>query len=128
MFDLITKAYALGPPPGGHGAETTASPLISFLPLVLIFAIFYFLLIRPQQKRAKQHRQFLENLKRGDEVMTSGGLIGRITGITDQVVTLEISDGTRVKVGKGHLIGPAPGKGSDGGDSSCSTGTCPLKK
>jgi len=124
MFDhllSVTTAYAMGAAPKAGAAGGTANPIISFLPLVLIFAIFYFLLIRPQQKRAKQHKQFLENLKRGDEVMTSGGLIGKITGITDQVVTLEVADNTRVKVVKAHLVGPAPGKG--GSTETCSTGS-----
>jgi preprotein translocase subunit YajC len=63
-----------------------------------IFAIFYFLMIRPQQKRQKQQRELLANLKKGDTVITGGGLIGRITGLTDSVLTLEVADRVRVKV------------------------------
>jgi preprotein translocase subunit YajC len=77
------------------------------VPLILMFAIFYFLLIRPQQKKQKAHRQLLGDLKKGDRVITSGGLYGRITGLTDTVVTLEISEKVRVKVGRGNIAGLA---------------------
>jgi preprotein translocase subunit YajC len=77
---------------------------MSLLPLVLLFVVFYFLLIRPQQKKAKQQRSFLENLKRGDSVVTSGGLCGKITGITDNMVTLEIAEKVRVRVLKGSIV------------------------
>lgn len=78
---------------------------MSFLPIILIFAIFYFLLIRPQQKRAKDHRALLSSLKVGDQVLTSGGIYGRVTGLRDDVITLEISDKVRVKVSRGHIAG-----------------------
>ena len=98
-------AYAMGTTPGGGGA----SSIMSFLPIILIFVVFYFLLIRPQQKKAKDHRTLLSNLKEGDQVMTSGGIYGRITGIRDDKVTLEISDKVRVKVNRGHISGVAKG-------------------
>jgi preprotein translocase subunit YajC len=88
-------AYAMGSQGGGGGQ---AGGLYTFLPLILLFAVFYFLLIRPQQKRAKQHRTFMENLKKGDTVITSGGLYGKITGITDEAITMEIAEKVRVKV------------------------------
>jgi len=92
-------AYAAnGAAPGGGG-------LVSFIPLILIFVIFYFLLIRPQQKKAKEHQVYLANLKKGDSVVTSGGLHGLITGITDTVVTLEIAENIRVKVSRQHILG-----------------------
>jgi len=94
-------AYAMGQQPGGGGG----SSLMSFLPIILIFVIFYFLLIRPQQKRTKDHRALLSNLKLGDQVLTSGGIYGRVTGLRDDVVTLEISDKVRVKVSRGHIAG-----------------------
>ena len=78
---------------------------MSFLPIILIFAIFYFLLIRPQQRRAKEHRTVLSNLKVGDQVLTNGGIYGRITGLRDDVLTIEISDKVRVKVSRGHVAG-----------------------
>ncbi len=95
----IAYAQAGGTPPAGPGG------LISFLPLILIFVVFYFLLIRPQQKKAKEHQAFLQSLKKGDTVVTSGGLHGRITGLTDTVVTLEIADNVRVKVSRAHILG-----------------------
>ncbi len=107
-MNLISTAFAMGPPP--QGAEGAPNPIMSFLPLIVIFAIFYFLLIRPQQKRAKQHREFLNALSRGDEVMTVGGLIGRITGLTDEVVTLEIADNVKVKVARSQIAGRPPKK------------------
>jgi len=73
--------------------------------LVIMFAIFYFMLIRPQQKKAKEHQEMLRNLKKGDEVVTSGGLIGRIAGLTDQYVTLELQEKVRVKMMRSHITG-----------------------
>ena len=100
-------AYAMGAP-GGGGAGGT-SQLMSFAPIILIFVVFYFLLIRPQQKRAKDHRNLLSNLKEGDQVITSGGIYGRITGIRDDKITLEISDKVRVKVNRGNIGGVVKG-------------------
>lgn len=97
-------AYAMGAPSGGEGGN----PLTAFLPLIIIFAIFYFLLIRPQQKRAKDHRNFLDSVSRGDEVITTGGLIGKITGLTDDVVTLEVADKVKVKVVRAQIAGKPP--------------------
>mgnify|MGYP001039834483 FL=1 len=94
-------AYAMGPQPGGG----QGSQLWSFLPIIFIFVIFYFLLIRPQQKRAKDHRTLLESIKTGEYVLTSGGIYGRITGIKDNIVTLEISDKVRVKINRGNIAG-----------------------
>jgi preprotein translocase subunit YajC len=97
MFDL---AYAMGTGGGGQGGGLGA-----FLPLIIIFAIFYFLLIRPQQRKAKQHKQILASLKKGDRVLSSGGLHGVITGLTEDTVTLEISPKVRVKVSRGYVAG-----------------------
>ena len=79
-------AYAMGGV-GGTGGE--GGGFGAFIPLILMFAIFYFLLIRPQQKKAKQHREVLSSLKKGDRVISSGGLHGMITGLTEDVVTME---------------------------------------
>jgi preprotein translocase subunit YajC len=68
-----------------------------------MFVIFYFLLIRPQQKKTKEHRQMVSNLKKGDRIVTSGGLHGRITGLSDAVLTVEIADKVRVKVARGNV-------------------------
>jgi len=83
---------------------------MGLMPLVLLFVVFYFLLIRPQQKRAKQQKLFIENLKKGDKVITSGGLYGTITGITDTEVTLEIAEKVRVKVLKGAIASQVKGE------------------
>jgi preprotein translocase subunit YajC len=101
-------AHALGNQAGaGQGG---ASQWMGLLSLVLLFVVFYFLLIRPQQKRAKQQKMFIENLKKGDKVVTSGGLYGTITGITDDTVTLEIADKIRVKVLKGAIANIVKGE------------------
>ena len=94
-------AFAMGTQPGGGGG----SQFMSFLPIILIFVIFYFLLIRPQQRRSKEHRTLLQNLKVGDNVLTSGGIYGRVTGMKDDRITVEISDKVRVKVNRGHIAG-----------------------
>ena len=79
--------------------------MMSFLPIILIFIIFYFLLIRPQQKRAKEHKSLLSNLKVGDQVLTAGGIYGKVTGLREEIITVEISDKVRVKVNRGHIAG-----------------------
>lgn len=70
------------------------------LPLIFMFAIFYFLLIRPQQKKAKEHRALLDALKKGDQVVTAGGMHGKVSALDDQVVTLEVAPGVNVKINK----------------------------
>jgi preprotein translocase subunit YajC len=93
---LISSAYAqaAGAAPGGLDSQ-----IMSFAPLVLIFVVFYFLLIRPQQKRMKQHKEMLGAIRRGDRVVTSGGIIGTVNKVVnnDELV-LEIADGVRVRV------------------------------
>ena len=93
-------AYAMG---GSGGAGGQGGGLGAFVPLILMFAIFYFLLIRPQQKKAKQHRELLAALKKGDRVINSGGLHGLVTGLTDDVVTMEIATKVRVKVSRASI-------------------------
>ncbi len=82
----LVLAQVAGPPGG----------LQQFLPLILILAVFYFLLIRPQQKRAKEHQEFVENLKKNDKVVTASGLYGRILDLAESTVTLEIASNTAV--------------------------------
>ena len=74
------------------------SALVSFAPLILVFVIFYLLLIRPQQRKVKEHQRLLAKLKRNDEVMTSGGIYGKVVALTDNVVTLEIAPNVRIRV------------------------------
>ncbi len=96
-------AYAMGQ--GGSGGSGQGGSLGAFIPLILMFVIFYFLLIRPQQKKAKMHKQMLSAIKKGDRVVSSGGLHGVITGIADDVVTMEIAPKVRVKVSRGSISG-----------------------
>jgi preprotein translocase subunit YajC len=91
MFASPAFAQAAG------GAGSTAA-FAQFIPLILIFAIMYFLMIRPQQKRAKQHREMVAQLKKGDQVITQGGLIGKVTGVRDDELEVEIATGVKVRV------------------------------
>jgi preprotein translocase subunit YajC len=99
---MIDLAYAMT---GGSGGGGQGGGLGAFVPLILMFAIFYFLLIRPQQKKAKAHKAMLSAVKKGDRVVSSGGLHGVITGLTDDVVTMEIAPKVRVKVSRGSIAG-----------------------
>ncbi len=79
------------------------SGFTSFIPLIFMFAIFYLLLIRPQQKKAKEHKALLEALKKGDQIITAGGIHGKITAVDENVVTLEIATGINIKINKGYI-------------------------
>ena len=108
MFESV--AYAMGTPQAGAGPTSGTDMLMQFLPLIVMFAIFWFLLIRPQQKRAKAHKAMLSELKRGDHVITSAGLIGRILEIDDEQVLLESGE-SKLRVTRGAIGGLVPGKG-----------------
>ena len=99
---MLGLAFAMGTPPGG-AAGGGQSPIASLIPLVLMFAIFYFLLIWPQQKKAKEHRAMMDSLKKGDQGVTAGGIHGKVTEVEEAVVTLEIAAGVNIKVNKGHI-------------------------
>jgi preprotein translocase subunit YajC len=94
-------AHAMGT--GAEGGVSSGGGLGALLPLVIMFVIFYFLLIRPQQKKQKAHQQLLGNLRKGDRVLTNGGLYGTVTGLTDTELTLEIAPKIRVKVARGYV-------------------------
>jgi len=99
-------------------ADPAGGGLITFMPFILIFFIFYFLLIRPQQKRQKEQEQMLSAIEKGDAVVTAGGLHGKVTGVTDDVLTLEIAalkgERVRVKVARAKVDGVVkPGKGEE---------------
>ena len=100
-------AYAMGQ--GGGAAGQGAGGFGGLIPIVLMFVIFYFLLIRPQQKRNKEHKEMITNLKKGDRIITSGGIYGRITGLDEATLTVEIADKVRVKVARGNVSGLAQG-------------------
>lgn len=103
MNFLIESAWAQGAAPGQPGG------MINFVILMgLFFAIFYFMLIRPQSKRAKEHRAMLAALAAGDEVVTNGGILGRVTEIGENFITVEVADGVRLKIQKGQVSGLMP--------------------
>ena len=115
-FLLISPAYAQDA--GGAGATLT-----SLLPLVLIFVVFYMLLIRPQQKKMKEHKNMVANVRRGDKVVTAGGLLGQVTKvISDTELQVELAEGVRVRVVKGTisevLSKTDPAKGKSGGQAA----------
>jgi preprotein translocase subunit YajC len=103
-MDLITGiAFAAGTEgTGGQGGGFGA-----FIPLIIMFVIFYFLLIRPQQQKAKQHRELIASLKEGDEVISSGGLYGVVTGLTEETVTLEIAPKVRARISRAAVASVA---------------------
>ena len=111
---MTSIAYAMGQ--GGAAAGQGAGGFSSFIPLILMFVIFYFLLIRPQQKKAKEHREMIAALKKGERIVTSGGLHGRITGLDDTTLTVEIADRVRVKISRGNvaILMPASAQSKSG--------------
>lgn len=103
FFDSV--AYAMAPPAGGAGGGGGLGAILGGpLPmLVMMFAIFYFLLIRPQQKKQKQHKAMLDALKKGDKVWTNGGILGTITKVADDNLTIEIAEGVNVVIKRGFV-------------------------
>lgn len=99
----IGTAYAAAGTPA-HG-----SSLMSLLPMfIILFALMYFIIIRPQSKRAKQHRELIGNLKAGDEVITNGGILGKIVKITEAFMTIEIADGVTISIQKAAIANSVP--------------------
>ena len=98
---LISPAYAQST--GAAATSGGIASLISFLPLVLIFVVFYFLMIRPQQARLKTQQAAIAAVKKGDSVVTAGGVIGKVTKVEDQYVEVEIAPNTRIRVVKATL-------------------------
>ena len=101
MFGI---AFAMATPPAG--GEQGGGMLQLVFMLGSMFAIIYFLMIRPQQKKMKEHRTFVDSLKKGDQVLTAGGIHGKVVAIDDNVVTLEVATGVNIKINKGYLAGP----------------------
>jgi preprotein translocase subunit YajC len=114
---LISPAYAQG-----TGLFDSQSALVQFLPLVLIFVVFYFLLIRPQQKKQQEHRTMLDALRRGDRVVTGGGIIGTVTDAKDTAeLQIEIASGVRVRVIRGTItdvLAKTEPRGDDAADKA----------
>ncbi len=114
---FVSPAYAQAAASGG-----SSSSIAAMLPLILIFAVFYFLLIRPQQKKAKEHKALLDSVRRGDKIVTGGGINGTVIKvIDDNEVTVEIAEGVRVRVQRGMIatvlskIEPVNDDGKSGG-------------
>lgn len=98
-----TTTTTTSTPASGTQPASPASTFQMFLPMVLVFVIFYFLLIRPQSKQRKQHQELVNNLKKGDEVITAAGIYGKIHGVADNIVTVEIADNVRIKMDKQQI-------------------------
>lgn len=92
----LATGVAAGGPQGPQG-------IMAFAPIILMFGVIYFLMIRPQQKKAKEQQDMIKALKHGDEIVTSSGMLGKITGITEKVVTVELADNVRVKMLKNQV-------------------------
>lgn len=105
MDSIISTAWAQGAPAG------QGDPLLSFLPLIIIFVLFYFLLIRPQSKRQKEHRTMVAGLATGDEIVTAGGVLAKVTAVSDQFLTVEVADGVELKIQR-HTVGAVLPKGT----------------
>lgn len=98
---MVSTAYAMA---GNGAAQGGQNGYQGIIMLVIMFAIFYFLLIRPQQKRAKQHKQLIESLKVGDQVTTAGGVHGKVAALQEDVVTLEVAPGVKIKFNRSSIV------------------------
>jgi preprotein translocase subunit YajC len=99
---FATNAYAMA---GGAQQQGGGSGMEGIVMLVIMFAIFYLLLIRPQQKRAKQHKELVENLKTGDQVVSAGGIHGKVVAVQEDIVTLEVASNVRIKINRSSVVG-----------------------
>ncbi len=106
MSFFISDAFAEGA--AAAGASQPGGGLLGMLPLLLIFVLFYFMLIRPQSKRTKEHKSMVETLSKGDEVVTNGGLLGRITDVGESFLTVRVAEGVEVKVQKQSVSALVP--------------------
>jgi len=111
FFDSV--AYAIGAAP--QGGEAGGNPLVGLMPLILMFVIFYFLLIRPQQKKAKQHKEMLAGIKKGDKVLTSGGIYGRVLEVDGDVLTVDIGHDMKIDVNRNFVSNLADRAPKDSG-------------
>jgi preprotein translocase subunit YajC len=108
---MAAAALAMATMKNAHAAAAPAadsgftSGFTSLIPLILIMVIFYFLLIRPQQKKLKEHKAMVSATKKGDSVITGGGIIGKVTNVKDEILTVEIADGVKVKIKRDTIVG-----------------------
>lgn len=105
MFDV---AWAMAPGQGTGAQDGSMSFFSGIVPIILVFIVFYFLLIRPQQKRAKEHRKLLANLKKGDKVVTTSGIYGVIESLGPNTVVLKIAENMKIKINRGYVAGLRP--------------------
>ncbi len=99
---MVSEAFAMAS--NGAAEQGGRSPYEGLIMLVLMFGIFYFLLIRPQQKRSKAQKKLIEAIKAGDQVVTAGGIHGKIVAVEDSIVTLEIATGIRIRINRGSVV------------------------
>lgn len=101
---MFGVAFAMAQSPAqGAAAGGGSQAFMQIVPLIAMFAIFYFLLIRPQQKKAKEHKALLESIKKGDQVVTAGGIHGKVAAVEESIVSLEVAAGVTIKVSKNHI-------------------------
>ena len=97
---MLSILIGMAQPPGAAGS---ANPIASFMPIILMFVILYFLLIKPQQKKQKEHQKMLTELKKGDKIVTTGGIHGVISNIKENTLTVKIAENVRIDISKGHV-------------------------
>jgi len=102
---FISNAFAQAAPAAATGTE---SSLLSMLPLVLMFVVLYFVMIRPQMKRQKEHKAMIDAIAKGDEVITSGGLLGKISKVGESYLSLEVANGVELQVQRGAVVQVLP--------------------
>ncbi len=107
---FISSAFAQTAPAAAAGGDMQSS-LMSMLPLVLMFVVLYFVMIRPQMKKQKEHRAMIDALAKGDEVVTGGGLLGKVTKLSESTVSLEVANGVEIQIQRGAVVQILP-KGS----------------
>ncbi len=104
---LISSAFAQTAPAAAAGGDLTSS-LTGMLPLLLMFAVLYFVMIRPQMKRQKEHKAMIDALAKGDEVATAGGLLGKVTKVSDNTLSIEIANGVEVQLQRHAVVQVLP--------------------
>lgn len=105
MFSwLVDTAHAMGGP-AQQASGAQQNPIMSLIPFILIMVVFYFLFFRPQQKKAKQHQEMIGGLKKGDEVVTSGGIIGKVTAVSDDALTIETTPDVKIRIQRVAVAG-----------------------
>ncbi len=100
---LVGTAYAMGASGGDAAAQGAGGQLSSLILMLFIFAIFYFLMIRPQQKRMKEHKKMVSDLKKGDRIVTAGGIYGTVENVMENTLTVKLAEGVKVKITRGSV-------------------------